>query len=123
MSEVDCLSLIARYERGESFGALLSEADERITTAERARLAAVEALQEAADYLRHDEPDAAAVVIERACEVLGVDPSATGVIEAERDRIIALINEAANEWPDPSKVRQALLSVAIDIALTDGVSS
>jgi hypothetical protein len=39
---------------------------------------AVAALQEAADYLRHDEPDAAAVIIERACEVLGVDLSTGG---------------------------------------------
>jgi hypothetical protein len=43
----------------------------------------------------------------------------TGAVEAERQRIVDLIQEAAAEHPDPSRARKALLSVAIDIALSD----
>jgi hypothetical protein len=42
-----------------------------------------------------------------------------GAVEAERQRMVDLIQEAAAEHPDPSRARKALLSVAIDIALSD----
>ena len=58
----------------------------------------------------------------RDLEAKGKLSSATttrGAVQAERERIVALLQEAASEWPDPSKTRQALLSVAIDVALSD----
>jgi hypothetical protein len=58
---------------------------------------------------------------EFAREMLDTAPpdDTQGAVEAERQRIVDLIQEAAAEHPDPSRARKALLSVAIDIALSD----
>lgn len=49
-------------------------AGEEIAALRRQLAGAVDALVDAHGYLIHEERDAALVVMERACEMLGVDP-------------------------------------------------